>query len=257
MSDLVSISPHANLPEVCIAGFLRAALGLGETGRLIARALQSQGIPLRSEVYEKADVPQLSHIPPHENTASPPSAHPGLTLLCLNGEHFQAFYRKNGAALFENRYVISTWFWETEELPDAAAQGFRFVDEVWAASAFVESTLRKRSGDVPVHRFVHPLSGLIGDAATARRRFAFEDRFVFLFTFDFNSCLRRKNPAAVCEAFVKAFPEPQNHGPLCVIKSINGATHPVDFSLLRIRGAARPAGRWLRRGGGRGVRGHP
>jgi glycosyltransferase involved in cell wall biosynthesis len=57
-----------------------------------------------------------------------------------------------------------------------------------------------------------------------------DDRFMFLFTFDFMSVMKRKNPLGLVEAFKKAF-EP-NEGPMLVLKSINGETRPEGFAEL-------------------------
>jgi glycosyltransferase involved in cell wall biosynthesis len=59
-----------------------------------------------------------------------------------------------------------------------------------------------------------------------RERLGLDDRFTFLFTFDFLSVVRRKNPVGLLEAYRRAFPEP---GPQrLVLKSINGDLFPRD-----------------------------
>ena len=54
------------------------------------------------------------------------------------------------------------------------------------------------------------------------------NRFVFLFCFDFRSMAERKNPAGTCRAFIKAFPEALPDGPICVIKSV--AAYPDNIA---------------------------
>ncbi len=54
---------------------------------------------------------------------------------------------------------------------------------------------------------------------------------MFLFLFDFLSCLERKNPLGIIEAFVRAFVP--GEGPVLVIKSINGRHMLNDLERLR------------------------
>jgi glycosyltransferase involved in cell wall biosynthesis len=62
--------------------------------------------------------------------------------------------------------------------------------------------------------------------------------FLFLFVYDFNSTQERKNPAAVIQAFRRAFP---NGGPAgLVIKCQNAHRQPEDFAALEAELAGVP-----------------
>jgi SAM-dependent methyltransferase len=65
-----------------------------------------------------------------------------------------------------------------------------------------------------------------------------DDRFVFLFVFDFFSTLERKNPLGLVEAFTHAFPEPGR--PLLYLKSINGDRATADRRRLEASIGDRP-----------------
>jgi glycosyltransferase involved in cell wall biosynthesis len=225
------------LPEIRLAGFLHSGLGLGEAGRRIARSLQAAGVPVLTHAWEKTDVAAV----PFETSAPGTAGQgPGISLLSLNGDQIPSFLHHASPSFTDQKYVISVWFWELEDLAPGMEEGFKYVDEVWAATPFIQAALTKRSGEVPVHLFPHPVEPPAGDAASAMARFPFEGRFVFLLAFDYQSCAKRKNPGGVCDAFVRAFPEASAGGPLCVIKSINANLHPVDHALLKRRWAARP-----------------
>jgi glycosyltransferase involved in cell wall biosynthesis len=58
-----------------------------------------------------------------------------------------------------------------------------------------------------------------------------DDRFLFLFSFDFNAFPVRKNPEAVLIAFHRAFP-PGRKDVGVVIKSINGRNRPDDLARI-------------------------
>ena len=234
--------PLPDLPEISLAGFLQSGLGLGETGRLIVHSLESVGITVHTHAWGKSDI---ASVPFATSTApapapAPTDSRPPISLFSLNGEHLASFMGSDGKNLFADRYVISIWFWELPELTKESRAGFHFVDEVWAATPFIHDALIKHSGDLPVRTFNHPVRTPSGNAAAARARFPFDNRFVFLFTFDYQSCAKRKNPAALCEAFAQAFPHPLPGGPLCVVKSINASLHPVADTLLRRKWAHRP-----------------
>jgi glycosyltransferase involved in cell wall biosynthesis len=69
------------------------------------------------------------------------------------------------------------------------------------------------------------------DASVTRTRFGLDDRYMFLFSFDFMSVMKRKNPLGLIEAFCSAFAE--GEGPMLVIKAINGDKRLVERNMLR------------------------
>jgi glycosyltransferase involved in cell wall biosynthesis len=58
------------------------------------------------------------------------------------------------------------------------------------------------------------------------------DKFVFLFVFDFDSSIERKNPLGVIEAFKRAFGPAEDV--LLYIKSVHGSHHPDQLESLRL-----------------------
>lgn len=206
---------------------------------MIGLALEAAGVSFSTRTYEKLDVPSVNFedqmVPDSERAAT----HPGISLLSLNGEHLAGFHRSGGHEVIDDRYVISVWFWETEKLPAEALGGLNYVDEVWAGSPFIKQTMERAAGNIPVRLFNHPIQPNSNTESAARERFPFADRFVFAFAFDYHSCVKRKNPQAVCEAFAKAFPQPSTDGPLLIIKSINGNKHGVEFNLVKWKWADR------------------
>jgi glycosyltransferase involved in cell wall biosynthesis len=58
------------------------------------------------------------------------------------------------------------------------------------------------------------------DDSLSKESFGLEEKFTFLFTFDFLSVLKRKNALGLVQAFCKSF-QP-NEGPVLVLKTING-----------------------------------
>jgi glycosyltransferase involved in cell wall biosynthesis len=103
------------------------------------------------------------------------------------------------------------------------------VDELWAGSTFVAEAMR-RSTAKPVVK-IPPAIELALSRLWRRSDFGLpEDRFLFLFTFDFNSVVKRKNPQGTVTAFKRAFGARRDVG--LVIKSTNGALQPERLRAL-------------------------
>src|SRR5690606_24485709 len=103
-------------------------------------------------------------------------------------------------------YIIGFWAWELAKFPEEWRHAFSFVDEVWAATRFAYEAFMS-PGSRPVTLMPQAVSMPETDRGLDRRHFRIpEDRFTFLFTFDFNSYYERKNPLAAIEAFRRAFP---------------------------------------------------
>ena len=93
------------------------------------------------------------------------------------------------------------------------------MDEIWAGSEFSRQTYQQ-STTLPTQYM--PLAVNVDRGhAVSRARFSLpEASFLFLFVFDFNSHLARKNPQAVIQAFKAAFPQDQQELAL-VLKVMN------------------------------------
>jgi glycosyltransferase involved in cell wall biosynthesis len=84
----------------------------------------------------------------------------------------------------------------------------------------------------PVHKLRPPVRVHL-DRPYRRSEFSIpDDRFVFLFSFDFNSFVDRKNPADLVAAFRLAFPHTDQRAMLFV-KSMNGDKNPQGLESLR------------------------
>ena len=222
-------------PEgVNLVGYLAAELGLGQSGRLVDAALHAAGVP--TSTFD------VSRRLPHRQSATYRVSEPHLydtTLLCVNGAETGEVVKQVGDVVRGTRRV-GMWYWELEDFPSNQAGGFRFVNEVWAATDFIRDAIAAKSPGVPVRTVVPPLPQREGDAPELPLRFGIDPtRPFFLFTFDFMSYAGRKNPYGLVEAFLKAFPERTPDGPQLVIKTINGEKKATDAERLRLQMSAR------------------
>lgn len=202
---------------VDLCGYVRGEFGLGETVRAFARALAQSGYPFALTDFEVS-------------TPARAEDHSLDGWLVTKPEHASSIYFVNpdqmlqARAHFEMRrsegcYIVGYWFWELGHFPDAWRDAFQLVDEVWVASEFVRSSIAPAT-DKPVLLVPMPLD-CFAPAPVGRRYFGIpDDRFVFLYTFDYHSYPVRKNPEAAIEAFQLAF-ERERQDVCLFIKTLN------------------------------------
>jgi glycosyltransferase involved in cell wall biosynthesis/SAM-dependent methyltransferase len=210
---------------VNVAGYLRAELGVGEVARQVISALDTQRVPL---------VPVGLHAP-NSRSSHDFGADRGITpfdvnLICVNADGLPAFAYEAGPDFFAGRHSIGIWWWELSEFPEQWHDSFDLVDEIWVGSRFVADALTAVS-PVPVMSFPLPVTIPEGTGPD-RVALGLPDGFIFLFSFDFNSVFKRKNPLGAIEAFTRAFTP--GEGVHLVVKSINGDKDPDNHDRLRL-----------------------
>ena len=215
---------------VNVAGYLRTGIGVGEAARLYVAALETAGVPVRTEAVD----PGLPH--PKRTTFEDrrPAVEYPFNLVCANAPELPGLARKLGSQFFEDKLTIGVWAWEASAIPDGWDDAFALVDEIWTYSDYVTSALSAAS-PVPVVTLPQPV--LTPQAAAGPLPIELGDAFTFLFTFDFFSTSRRKNPLGLVEAFTRAF-EPTD-GARLVIKTFNGDAKPESLAQLERAAAAR------------------
>ena len=229
MSELArdTAAPHG----VNVIGFFRAEFGHGEAARRILAGIERAGVPVATITVK---TPHHRERHPFDAQGSRP-IYP-TNVVCLNPEHMLEFAVRGGAELFVDRYTVGVWCWEASRFPDSFRPAFDLVDEVWVPSDYVAEIVRDETRK-PVLTFPMPVQ--VAPAPPLRRADLGwpDNRFVFLFAFDFFSTLERKNPFGVIEAFTRAFAP--DEGPLLVLKTINGDKQPADLRRLRRAGGDR------------------
>ena len=222
-----SASPLA--PGMNLVGFAFGEFGLGENLRAFARTCMQGGIPFAVRDVDmrlktrQADRQLVSHVVDRLRKR--------CSLFCLNPDMLQPVRQVLAESTGAGGYNIGYWFWELETIPREWGEAFGLVDEIWVATEFVASAMRGATTK-PVIKIPTPIE--VAQSSTYDRA-AFglpEDRFLFLFTFDFNSFSRRKNPEGAVDAFRSAFGSRRRDVGL-VIKSTNGANRPELLRELR------------------------
>ncbi len=243
MSAPSVLQPPASLLStqgVHLVGDFVSKCGLSQSARDIVEVIRHLGIPaeiLDLPIFPEREAEKREQL---KRPLSFPKPASRLSLFSFNADFVPAIAHSLPRHCFEDRYIIGTWFWETENFPPHHAAGLDYVDEIWVASQHIQHALQKIS-PVPVKLYTHLIHPPRLVEGSALPTILDNDRFVFLFCYDFRSMAERKNPAGTCEAFIKAFPEVLPGGPLCILKSV--AAHPghtMEFLDLQRRFRNRP-----------------
>jgi glycosyltransferase involved in cell wall biosynthesis len=216
-----------------IIGYARGELGIGEDSRMCALSLAAAEVP-----FGVVNIPVGSNT--REQDASLDSclcedAPYPVNIFCLTGLDTARLWLQRGPALFAGRINIGYWPWELPAWPETMAQAYELVDEIWVSSAYTRDAFA-RSAPIPVR--LMPMAVVVDRLAPLpRSHFGLpEDRFLFLYTFDCNSYLARKNPLAAIRAFRAAFPR-QDAPVALVLKTMNARPNDPRWAALAAEAA--------------------
>lgn len=205
--------------------------GVGENLRAIAVALRAAELPfLTRDVLGQDQAlnpllqtdPESSRRPDHDEDFS-------TNLFCINANEMDLALSYLGSNQFAGRYNIGCWMWELSVFPQAWSSNFRYVQEIWAQSSFVQASIAEKS-PVPVVWMPQVVEPGPADSSLGYALGVPTGVFSFLFLFDFNSYVARKNPEAVIEAFCSAFPPERRETVALIIKIHGGARKPSEYA---------------------------
>jgi glycosyltransferase involved in cell wall biosynthesis len=209
---------------VNVLGFLSGILGLGEAARAVIHSLN----------FKKSDVLPLELIDFRVDSQSPGVEQTfqhfesdfkyAINLTMVNCPELIGAMERFGDAKFQGRYNIGLWYWELMDVNPEWHPGFKLVDELWATTDYIKESLMQ-SSTVPVHKVTFPITIDMSKVSSNRESFDLPaNTFLFIFAFDHNSIMSRKNPMAVIEAYRLAFGDRRDVG--LVIKSLNSEQQP-------------------------------
>jgi glycosyltransferase involved in cell wall biosynthesis len=228
-----------------LIGFAFGELGVGEDVRMAASACEAAGIPFAvvnihpGEKLRQADNALADHV---AATAKGEQAPYSINLFCLTGFDTVRVALERGPALFSGRKNIGWWPWELPVWPRDWFAVFGLIDEVWAATDFTrvmyaEAAAAASGTPPPVVRMPLPASVARVVPMTRQALGIPSDKFLFLYVFDFNSYLARKNPFAALKAFRKAF-NTQDESVGLVLKTMNSNPQNPEWKRF-VRACAR------------------
>ena len=206
-----------------IYGFAYGELGIGEDLRMAVACCEAAGIAYhvvnvdagdtgQADMHLKGQVQELAdgELPPYNTN-----------LFCLPAfDTVNRIFMQKGASVFAGYRNIGWWPWELAVFPKAwQPYAFELVDEVWASSQFLFD-MYSAATDKPVK--LVPLAVSVERMKPhPRKHYGLpEKKFLFLYIFDFNSSVARKNPMAAVQAFKQAF-KPTDNTVGLVLKTMN------------------------------------
>ncbi|EDY84800.1 glycosyl transferase, group 2 family protein [Verrucomicrobiia bacterium DG1235] len=192
---------HAQL-GINLVGWFKAELGIGESVRLAAKALDFSDIP-HTFVPLKVNCLASQGDQTYAGQLFPENPYP-INIFHIDAPQSPDIDHHHGKAFREGRYNIAYWAWELPDFPDEWTQHIRYFNEIWTPSNFVREAISIKS-PVPVITVPHCIDFSIPDRDYRQELGLPSDKFLFSFAYDLNSYQERKNPKAAIEAFREAF----------------------------------------------------
>ena len=220
---------------VNLAGYFTSALGLGESVRQIAVALEAAAVP--TTLVQGLFVPP-THQEKDFSPVGPEEAHHDVNIAVINGDRMPTFARDIGEGFFSGRPTIGVWWWEVDPFPiEEWSPALQWLDELWVGSDFIRSLIEPHV-NIPVWVFPVPVSLQRLKEPLDRAHFGWkDDETVFLYLWDYHSTEARKNPSGLAEAYRRAFPEGSKTR--LVLKCINHENLPEADEKVRLAAAGR------------------
>ena len=223
-----SAPPSVLSPGINLIGFAYGEFGLGESLRMLARGCIAGEIPfVVKDIDQHLSTRQADRSVAHH--VSEDLRH-RLSLMCVNPDMLKPVRTLLERTQAAGGRSVGYWYWELETVPRNWAAALEAVDEIWCATEFVAAAIRGATSK-SVIKIPPPL-----EVALSRRHDRAEfglptNRFLFLFTFDYNSFVKRKNPESAIAAFKAAFPRSRDDVGL-VVKSVNGVNRPERVAAI-------------------------
>lgn len=222
----VDQTPPSGSFGVNVLGHLYSEKGVGESMRSAVRALQAAHVPYGCNNFNDPGSLNLDAKPcPVENPYP-------VNLIHVHADGLPSVIHALGEQYFKGRYNIGQWVWELPDFPPEWCPSFKYFDEIWVPSRFVQEAIA-RVAPVPVMKIPYTiaLEREVDGVAERKTLEPRERRFVFLFMFDFMSYWQRKNPFGVIETFQRAFPKID--GAELIVKTTHASFSPKVFQQLQ------------------------
>ena len=203
-----------------LIGFMDVPSGIGAAAHSSELAMKAAGLPVNVVNINLNNSSNLGR-DRVTNFNKPINSNNQINLIQANPPEYPILWRHLGKSLLVRKYNIGVWYWELMNLPNDWIKSFQVLDEIWAATRFIQETIQKNS-PVPVIK-IPPCVNVELDLSLTRNDFLLpENAFLFLCTFDVRSICERKNPLAAVKAFKKAFQA--NDSAVGLVIKVNNST---------------------------------
>ena len=187
--------------RINLFGDFKSSIGLGMMSRGLADALRRNGLAVRPNVLGNMSM-QQDLVPDDFIQAFDP---PAMRHLRRYPHDHEVLLSRYPADMVAGRRNVVYLAWEQRDGSHYWENVYADFDDIWALSEFAADTLsrflRREVAAVPCALDLETFPDPVGKAA-----FGLDpDAFVFLYAFDANSSIERKNPEAAIRAFSRAF----------------------------------------------------
>lgn len=192
-----------NKPCINIIGPLDKISGLGVSARGYFEGVRHSGYTRLGTLAQPLAFPRQSNIPNEEFPRPPFIENAPINVVHMNGDTLPLMLEHGGHTVLKDAHNIAVWYWELPTLRPEWYASLKYFHEFWAPTTYIAETLRSATGK-PV-TFLPPYLAHLG--AINQRRANSSGRVpYFIYCFDANSILERKNPLSLIKAFQEAFP---------------------------------------------------
>jgi len=232
-SKVISAIPavSSDTADISVVGYLTTDTGVGEVGRRTLSSLAASG--RRTEGFDVDLNVAASRTNMEVQSALKEKADSRLHIFNVNADQLPLVQQTYSDRLNKGAYRIAMPFWELADFPDPWIGSFDHVDEIWAPSRFIQAGLVTKVKKPVVYMPV-ALDFSIERVLSRKELKIPENRFLFLFSFDFLSFRSRKNPEAVIATFTAAFQgTPYRDHVSLIVKCVNSRYATDELKRLR------------------------
>lgn len=203
-----------------VIGYIDGVFGLGEAVRMNLNAMDSVGIP-----YAKIDYPKLKKRNFNEDAFKY-----NINLIQLSLYDVSGFFAGLKTTSFLNKYNILFLVWESEYVPEEIQKTLHLFHEIWTPSTYCREIFKQYFLG-PIMTVPHPVEvELLPLVSTGFLKIYDNEKYSFLFIFNFGSSIIRKNTLFLIQSFIKAFPSESDVE--LIIKCSNAKKYPNDYALV-------------------------
>lgn len=185
---------------VNLYGYANGELGIGEDVRMLALSFKAANVPFCIINVEPGnDVSQKDHSVDTWIATKPEYL---FNIFCMTGIEMCRLVCEKGTEILDSHYNIGLWPWELPEWPEAWHHTWSLVDEIWGISHFTANAYAQAK--IPV--IPMPLPVVVDKVSDLGREHwqLPNTAYLFVYSFDMNSRLKRKNPSGLIQAFQQA-----------------------------------------------------